>query len=827
MRERIEAGFERWGHLVAKRPTLAILLCVLFAVGWASQAPNMTVETAVEAFLPEDSEARLRYDDFRDQFGREELIIIALHPDEVFELGFLRKLQEIHRDIDREVPHLEDISSLVNARATYGRTDELVVEDLLEEFPESPEDVAAVRDRVLSNPFYKNLMISEDGRFTTIVVQLELYSALADAGDALSGFDDDFDDGLDDAFDDESESAASVDPPYLSGGERDLAIAKLSEIVERHRSDSLEISMAGAPVMNQAITMSMQRDLSRFIGLMLGAIGLVLFVLFRRLSGVFLPLLVVVMSLVSTIGIMVASGVQLSPPSQVLPTFLLAVGTGAAVHILKIFYLRYDRGDSREDALAHALGHSGLPVAMTCITTMGGLTSFMAAGLVPIVDLGRFAPIGIFIALVLCLVLIPALVCVLPLRRKPLVGDKPREGILDRSIVAVGDYSVQHPKTMVMVTLAILVFAVSGIVRLEFSNDVMGWLAPDDPLLAATDLIDEELRGSMTLEIVADTGRENGVKDPAFLNALEQLRERSDSWVRGDYLFVGKTIAVSDVLKEIHQALNENRSEFYAIPQDADLVSQELLLFENTGADDLEDFVDTQFRLARFTLKVPYADPLIYDGFLEEVADDFRTAIGDLAEISSTGFMQMMSETVSLVIFGMGRSYILAIGIITPLMILLIGNLRGGLVSMVPNLTPILLTLGMMGWLNIPIDMFTMMIGGIAIGLAVDDTIHFIHGFRRDFARTRNVRAAVRETLETTGRALLVTSIVLTSGFLVFALSDMRNLANFGLLTGFTITMAFVIDIAITPALMGLVTRGQEEAASVGTEDAAGATLTP
>jgi len=372
---------------------------------------------------------------------------------------------------------------------------------------------------------------------------------------------------------------------------------------------------------------------------------------------------------------------------------------------------------------------------------------------------------------------------------------------------------VRHPRSMIAVTIALVAFSISGIVRLEFSNDVMSWLAPDDPLRIATDLIDRELKGSLTLEVIADTGRENGVKEPEFLNGLEALRERTEGITRGDYLYVGKTLSISDVLKEIHQALNENRPDFYAIPQDQSLVSQELLLFENTGTDDLEDFVDTQFQLARFTLKVPYVDPLHYDGFLEDVESEFRAVLGDSAEIATTGFMGMMSETVRQVIFGMSRSYVLAIGIITPLMILLIGNLRGGLVSMVPNLTPILLTLGVMGWGGFPIDMFAMMIGGIAIGLAVDDTIHLIHGFRRDFSRIGNVRRAMRETLQTTGRALLVTSIVLSSGFLVFALSEMKNLASFGLLTSFTIVTAFLIDICITPALLYLINRKSERAA--------------
>ena len=147
-----------------------------------------------------------------------------------------------------------------------------------------------------------------------------------------------------------------------------------------------------------------------------------------------------------------------------------------------------------------------------------------------------------------------------------------------------------------------------------------------------------------------------------------------------------------------------------------------------------------------------------------------------------------------------------------PLMILLLGNLRTGLASMVPNLSPIIVTLGVMGWLGITIDMFTMMIGGIAIGLVVDDTIHFMHGFRRYYARCGDARQAVRETLETTGQALLFTSITLALGFAIFTLSQMQNLFYFGALTSFTVVVAFALDILVSPALMVLATRRDQPA---------------
>ena len=180
---------------------------------------------------------------------------------------------------------------------------------------------------------------------------------------------------------------------------------------------------------------------------------------------------------------------------------------------------------------------------------------------------------------------------------------------------------------------------------------------------------------------------------------------------------------------------------------------------------------------------------------------------GNKIDVTFTGIGAILMQTFNAVIVSMASSYIIAGFVIAILMILLIGNLRIGIISMIPNLTPVIIILGIMGWLNLPLDIFTMLIGSIAIGLAVDDTIHFMHNFRRYYEKSGDAKYAVRETLQTAGRAMLFTSLVLSGGFFIYMLSPMKNLFNFGLLTGSTILIAFLADIVLAPALMVLVTR--------------------
>ena len=184
-----------------------------------------------------------------------------------------------------------------------------------------------------------------------------------------------------------------------------------------------------------------------------------------------------------------------------------------------------------------------------------------------------------------------------------------------------------------------------------------------------------------------------------------------------------------------------------------------------SGSDDLEDFVDSQFSMARFTIKVPFKDAYKYSRFIPQVQDYFKENLPDV-DVEFTGMMMLLVQVFSSSIRTMAKSYTTALLVITILMVLLIGKFRIGLVSIIPNLFPILLMLGMIGWMSFPLDLFTMMIASIAIGLAVDDTIHFLHNFRRYYEHSGDPELAVHQTLQSTGRAMLVTSVVLSIGFL-------------------------------------------------------------
>lgn len=797
IKQKIEKGFEAFGHLLYQHHFKAILLVLLLVAALTSQLPKLTIDTSTEGFLHQDDPTLSAYNAFRDQFGRDDMVIIAIQPPEVFTQEFLIKLKVFHEELEQGVPHIDDITSLINVRNTRGEEDELIVEDLLERWPGDAAAMQVLKKRILSHPLYKNLLISEDGRFTTIVIKTESTASASDIDDVLSGFDDP---EVGDNFLPEPRNQ------YLTDEENSAVVTAVQEISERFRTLDFAIHIAGSPVITDILKRSMMEDMRKFMILAMVTIGFVLFLLFRRLSGVLLPLLIVALALVSTLGLMGWLGVAIKVPTTILPSFLVAVGVGAVVHLLAVFYRHLHDHDDKEAAIAYALGHSGLAITMTSFTTAAGLLSFAGAEIAPIADLGQFAAAGALLALLYTIVLLPAMLSLIPLGRKTTNLEHAGHAYMDSVLAGIAGFSNRRPWLIIGISTALVVLALAGAMRLSLSYNPLLWLPEETGILNTTQLIDRELKGTTSMELVFDTGKENGLYNPEFLNKLEAFSQTLANTHEGE-LFVGKTLSLTDTLKEIHQALNENRPEYYVIPQDEKLIAQELLLFENTGTDDLEDLVDSQFSQARLTGKLPWLDALVYNRFLLDLEPRVKKEFEGFAEITVTGIMPLLVRTMGASANSMARSYVIAAVVITLLMVALINNLRMGLISMVPNLAPIIFTLGLMGWAGLPLDMFTMLMGSIAIGLAVDDTIHFMHNFQRYFQESNNVAQAINETLHTTGRAMLVTTVVLSLGFFIFMFASMNNLYHFGLLTGIAVTAALLADFLLAPALVTVFTR--------------------
>jgi predicted RND superfamily exporter protein len=795
---KIESLFETTGRRLY-RNRIKVLLLVFVIIGlFIYRLPSITIDTSSESLLHKDDPSILEYNRFREQFGRSEMIIIAVQAPNVFEADFLSRLKSFHHDLEEEIPYLREVHSLINARDTRGEEDQLIVEDLFEDWSEKIAGLDDLKHRVLNNPFYLNHLISEDGRISAVVIETEALVAAPVSEEDI----------LDDFAEDEIEApSTSFTPHYFSEKENREVVDAVKRVVKRYHAKDFALTASGGPIVVDAFNRATMKDIQKCIVMSLVAVAFFLAIIFWRLSGVILPMLVIVSSLVSTLGLMAWMNVPIKITTTVIPAFLLAVGVCDAVHVLAIFYRRFEHGSTKEDAIAHALGHSGLAIVMTSLTTVGAVLSFVLADLAAIAEIGYFAAAGVMLALVYTILMFPALLALTPLR--PSTAIARRSAVMDDILRGVARFSAAHPITIVVVSLVIFAIFFPAIFTLKFSHNVVRYFPDSMPYRHELNYIDQHLKGTITLELVLDTGRENGVHDPWILNRIEMFCRQTEQIQRQD-ISVGKVYSITDILKEIHQALNENSVAFYRIPRDRQLIAQEFLLFENSGADDLERIVDSQFSKTRITIKTPWVDAVVCKEFSEEINRKLQTLFQENAAVQSTGLMSLLVRAIVAAIYSMAKSYVIAFAVITLLMILLIGDWKIGLLSMVPNLLPIIIAMGCMGLAKIPLDINSLMIGSIALGIVVDDTVHFMYNFQRYYHKSADPYAAIEKTLLGTGRALLITSLVLCTGFFILLSASLNNFVIFGFFTGVTILIALLADFILVPALMLLIKRKRQ-----------------
>jgi len=806
-REDIESHFGNWGFISYDHAKIIIATISVVIVALATQLPKIELETSTEAFLHEDDPARVAYNEFRYQYGRDDKILLLIEtPDDVFSLKHLNRLKELHQALEIKVSRIEEVESLINARSTRGVDDVLVVGDFLERWPETEAEVAQLKQQALANPLYINTFISADTHFTAILLQTEVFTnaSTVDTMDLTEGFDSESND---------SSAPAQRQPLFLSGEENSVIVAEVVALAESFEKDDFKIHLLGPPYMSKLVMDIMRVDMAKYTGASIAIIAFLLALLYRRWSMTLLPLAVSLLAMQCTMAIMAMMGMKLSNSIQIMPSFLIAVGVGNSVHLFTVFYQSFDSGASKRDALAHALRHTGLAIVMTSLTTAGGLISFAVSEVKVIADFGAITPIGVMTTLFFSIMFLPALIAICPLKRR--LNAKQAESSTEinwfrNMVVTFGDYSSKYPLKVMGMWLVFLVVGLFFAMKVTFSHNPVEWFPHEHPFYKAIHVVDENFGGGTSLEVLIDSGRVDGFKDPEMLKKLDAIHTFMKDFsfqIPNKVITVNKTISLVDINKELHQALNKNNPDFYRIADDKELVAQELLLFENSGSDDLEKLVDSNFQTARLTLKKPSLDSVYYPAMEDQLRAGMENILQGSATVEFTGVFAMMGRVLHNLTYSMANSYILAFLMITPLMILLIGSIKMGLISMIPNITPIVITVGMMTIFKMPMDISTLLVGSVALGLAVDDTIHFMHNYQRFYARHGDNTLAIRETMSTSGEAMFFTSISLAFAFLVYTLSSMSNLVNFGLLTSFAIVIAFLADVTLSPALVTIVNR--------------------
>ncbi len=798
LRDLIEKWFKNLASTFYSYPKTIIFLMLAISFLLAAQIPKLKLDLSAEGLLHEQDTSLIEYNQFRDQFGREGMIIIPIESQNIFDLQFLNKLKLFQDDIINNVPYIDDVTSLINARNTYGENDTLIVEDLFDNWPKNLNELNSIKESALSNELFNKTLFSEDLKYTAILIKTKAYSSLSSDVDIIAGIEEDISKEM------EIYPKDTTTKKYITDMETNEAVKAIQSIAKKYDSSDFQIQIGGYPVVNYFLKATLTKEVGIFMGVSIVVICLLLYVMFRRLSVVVLTLSTVILSLISTFGAMALLHIPFKLPTQILPSFLITIGVADSVHIFRIFFMHFDKNESKKDSIVFAFGHSGLACFLTSITTAAALFTFITAKVDPVADMGVCASLGVMIAFFYTVILLPAAIAFIPIKVRD-SGNKINK-LTERFLATLSRFNIKHPNKIFVISLLIIIIVATGLTKLKFSYYPLMYFNKTHPIRIATQTIDKHLAGTINLEVIIDTEKENGLYDPTLLNRIEKSIEYIKTLKIGHHS-VGKAWSITTILKEINQALHENKKKFYQTPRDENLIAQEFLLFENTGSDDLEYYTDSKFSKGRLSIRVPFTDAADCLGFIQKVSDHFSNEYPK-DKITITGLRILLNKTFTNAIYSMTESYILSFIIILILMLIFIGNIRIGLLSMLPNLAPIIVIMGIMGFMDIKLDLFSMCIGSILIGVVVDDTIHFINTFIIYFNKRRglngeiDINGAITDAFNTTGSAMLITTIALCAGFSVYMLSTMKNLSDFGFVLSIAIILALIFDYFMVPSML-------------------------
>lgn len=774
--------FDQWARLCFKHAKLVVSISAVVILALGSQALKIKVDISTEAMLRDDDPVRINYQNFRKTFGREDVIILSVPTAGSLNNEFLANIYDLQNEIDLKVPYVQKITSLINARYSYGDDDELIVEELLENYPKHKWDEDSLIKHVLAQKNYINRLVSEDGQFIAIIIELQTYAP-----------------------------GSQVLLTEVQSAETYKALrALLDENIE------LGIAMSGKPVL-LTVTNTLTAQDSAVVGMtVLTMIILFMVFFFRRLSGLLISLAVVYGSILSGVGLMGFFGAPYTMTSNALVPLVLGIGVADIVHILSIFYKRYDESGNKEEAIIIAMGHSAPAVFLTTLTTVIGFLSFVVGDLASTAELGIYAAATVGFALFFTITLAPSLISLFSIKQK--TGKQSESLRLIKFLSGCGEIGIKFPRFISIASIILFFICVWGTSLLKMSFDPIEGFSDD--LLAKQDnfKIDKQYGGITNFEVIIDSGEPNGIFDEAFVKKLLKAEDQfSNRTIAG--MPLGDTYSFLDIVREVNKSLNSNNNDFYTIPQDRQLLAQEVLLFELSQAEDLYDVIDNNKQKVRLTLKTFHADGVEYEVLIRTLEKDLFKIFGADVDIVITGVSALVAESVPKAIKTMSKSYVIAGVLIILILMILLGSFRMGLISILPNLLPIVLTMNIMVLLNWPIDMSTIMVGAIAMGLVVDDSLHFLYQVKNGLADNQDVRTSIRGALTSVGPALVMTTVIFTSSMLVELNSSIFPIFAFGATMAMIAVFALMSDILIAPALLTWVYGGQQEGQEEGQKE--------
>ena len=720
----------------------------------------MEIDGSYRIWFEKDSKILKDYDKFREEFSNDDGVTIVFRDENgIFNKKALGSIQRITEAL-WEMPHIDRVDSITNYQHVHAEADkpddvlvdDFIVEDLSEATPvylKNRKEVAT------SDSIIRDSFISADGKTTMIFARLE---ANANENGDIS-----------------SEMMGYIKPL----------------IVAESNVTGYKYWLNGGPPMTEAFVQIAGHDAMVFTPLVFLASMILLFLLFRRVSGAIIPLAVVLFTFLSVLAVQTLLGYKLNNFTANIPVFIVAIGIADAVHIYSAWLMGKKQGLVNVDAVQNSIEKNFLPIFLTSLTTTVGFGTLAISKVVPVSTLGIATASGAILAFIISVVWMPA---VLLLLKKPIKGSIDEEQ--KPMIQGYGRFIVNNDKKILGIFGLLIVVVGLGLAFVKVDSNTIRYFDKTVEIRKSAEFTMEHLTGSMSYILLVDSGKKDGIKDPEFLRTIEKFYADYQLMFPKD---VRHVFSLLDTIKRYNKIMNAKES----IPNDRNLVAQYLLLYSMGLPQGMEitDQMDFDQRKLRITVLTNIVDTSKDIKMIEYAKDWWAKTPYKLTLTGQTAMYAYMQKNITDTLI---YSLTLTILIVSLMMLLIFKRLKILWILLIPNILPVVLVIGIMGWMGLTIDMGVAIAGAIIIGVAVDDSIHFLVKYFDARKRGLGMAETFDEVLHYAGRAIIFTTVVLSLSFSMFAFSTFTPNQNFGVVTATALFLALIIDLVLLPALLSV-----------------------
>ncbi|MFA8301259.1 MAG: RND family transporter [Hyphomicrobiales bacterium] len=732
---------------------------------WKMTEVKMSYQMA--QMLPSTDSTLVKYEKFKKQFGQDgSVMFVGIQSPKLFELNTFNSFYDLSRKV-KEINGVEEVVSIARLYELH-RNDSLKKFDflpLIKEKPKNQEEMDAIKAKIFEQPFYNGLLFNKDTKANLMMITL--------------------------------------DKEILNTKNRVGLIYSIKDTIDNFAAkNDIKVHYSGLPYIRTITTKKIQTELNFFIILSLVIASVILLIFFRSFKAVFFTMLIVGISVVFVLGSIALFGYKITILTGILPPLLIVIVVENSIFLLNKYLNEYKEHGNKAKSLSRMIQRIGNANLLTNMTTAAGFAAFIITGNEILVEFGIIASLNILAAYLLTLFLLPIFFSYLPAPKKKHFKhlNKSKVGAMLEKIVYIVTYK---RKWIYAITIVVVAIGLFGVTKLKTTGNIVDDISKKSDLYKDMIFLEQHFKGVMPLEISINTHKKKGILKTSFIKKIDKLQE-----VLMGYPELSRALSVAEIVKYAKQAFYKGDPKRYEIPNSQEknfILSYIPKLEEKAGNQNaLHSFIDDDLSTTRISVQMAN----VGTKEIQKIMDDLQPKIDkifpkDKYDVNVTGTSVVFLKGTNYLVGNLASSLLLALIIISALMAVLFTSARMIFISLMPNLIPQLMTAAMMGYFGISIKPSTILIFSIALGISVDNAIHFLSRYRL-YLKQHNweIKVSVLGSLRETGHSMIYSSVVLFFGFAIFTLSSFGGTEAMGYLISFTLLIALLSNLFVLPSLL-------------------------